>query len=220
MRDNRRPFLLLIIGSTLVCSLSNAHAQSTGSLRGTVTLELKNTPVHSASVLIVQLGRSTMTNDEGIFEFKDLLPETYTVVVHLHALADVRKTIQLKAGETASLDFHVGLSPMREEIKLTASDRQQITFDAFQSAAALESLDLAAKSKSSLGGLLENRPGVAKRSFGQSSSRPVIRGTGFAAGQEPGGQVAPPGSTKEVPAVSPPSADKADSATLRRHNAS
>ncbi|MSO23975.1 MAG: carboxypeptidase regulatory-like domain-containing protein, partial [Acidobacteria bacterium] len=215
MRDNQRLFLLLIIGSSFLGSLPNAYAQSTGSLRGTVTLELKNTPVHSALVLIVQLGRSTLTNDEGIFEFKDLLPGTYTVVVHLQALTDERKTVQLKVGETATLDFRVELSPIREEITGTASDRQQTTFDAFQSVTASESLDLAAKSKSSLGEVLKNRPGVAKRNFEPGSSRPVIRGTGFAAGQEPEGGTSPPSSTKEVPAVSPHYADKADPAILR-----
>lgn len=176
MRAYIRPFAGMLVCLTSLSVLPIALAQSTGNVRGTVTLDSKNVPVHGASVLIVQSSRSTLTDNEGVFEFKDLQPGNYTVVVHLHGLTDERKTVQVKAGETAALEFRVGLSPIRQELTVTASGREQTAFDVFQSVTALESLELASKSKPSLGEVLENQPGVAKRSFGPGSSRPVIRG--------------------------------------------
>ena len=40
----------------------------------------------------------------------------------------------------------------------------------------MESLELANKSAPSLGKVLENEPGIAKRSFGPGTTRPVVRG--------------------------------------------
>jgi iron complex outermembrane receptor protein len=141
-----------------------------------VTLESQNAPVHGASVLIVQLGQSTLTDSEGVFEFTNLVPGNYTVVVHLHGLSDKQQTTPVKAGEIVTLNFQVGLSPIRDEITVTARGREETTFSSFQTVATLESIELAAKAKTSLGEVLENQPGVAKRSFGPGSSRPVIRG--------------------------------------------
>jgi len=174
-----------MLGLSAVCLLGNVlcgigisliQAQTGATLSGVVTLESRNALVHGASVLIVQLGRSTLTNDEGAFEFSDLMPGTYTVVVHLHGLSDKQQTVQVNAGETVRLNFRVGLSPIKDEITVTASGREETTFSSFQTVAALESIELAAKAKSSLGELLEGQPGVTKRSFGPGSSRPVIRG--------------------------------------------
>ena len=176
MRERVGLFAVLLLSSILCGSISPMQAQTGGTLRGMVTLESQNAPVHGASVLIVQLGRSTLTDNEGVFEFSDLAPRNYTVVVHLHGLSDKQQTAQLKAGEITTLNFQVGLSPIKNEITVTASGKEETTFSSFQTVAALESIELAAKAKTSLGEVLESQPGVAKRSFGPGSSRPVIRG--------------------------------------------
>src|SRR5512145_1043881 len=104
------------------------QAQSRAILRGMVTLESQDAPVHGASVLIVQLGQSTLTDSEGVFEFANLVPGNYTVLVHLHGLSDKQQTTQVKAGEITTLNFQVGLSPIRDEITVTASGREETTF--------------------------------------------------------------------------------------------
>lgn len=163
--------------SNILCgSHSLMLAQAGANLRGMVTLESQKTPVHGVSVLIVQLGESTLTDSEGVFEFSNLDPGSYTVVVHLHGLSDKQQTVHLKAGETATLNFRVGLNPIKDEITVTASGKEETTFTSFQTVVSLDSIELAAKAKTSLGEVLENQPGVAKRGFGPGSSRPVIRG--------------------------------------------
>ena len=50
------------------------------------------------------------------------------------------------------------------------------TFGAFNAITTLDSFELSRNVAGSLGDALENQPGVAKRSFGPGSSRPIIRG--------------------------------------------
>lgn len=150
--------------------------QSAGTLTGKVTLKTNGDPVHGATVLIVQLGRKAATDLEGRYEFRDLPPGRYILLAHMHPLSDERQTITITAGRTQTADFILKLAPVREEITVTASGREESTFDAFQSVTATEGLDLAPRAAASLGEALERETGVAKRSFGPGTSRPVVRG--------------------------------------------
>ena len=59
---------------------------------------------------------------------------------------------------------------------VTASGVEQSTFDSFQSVSTVSSDVIAQKASTSIGEVLDGEPGVAKRSFGSGSARPVIRG--------------------------------------------
>ena len=52
-----------------------AWAQSTGTVRGVVTLEDTGKPVHNVQVLLLEIGRSAETDDEGKYEPRVSLPE-------------------------------------------------------------------------------------------------------------------------------------------------
>lgn len=163
---------------SVMTALASAAAQapSPGTLRGTVRIERTGDPLHDASVLIVQLGRSASTDRDGTYEFKDVPPGRYDVVAHMHPLTDERRTVEVPPGGVAVADFGLRLAPVHQEITVTASGREQTTLEAFHSVATLEQLDLAPRVAASLGEALDNQNGVAKRSFGPGSSRPVIRG--------------------------------------------
>ena len=147
-----------------------------GSLKGTVTLAANNLPVHKARILIPQLSRTAETNEDGVFEFKDIPPGSYEVIARAPALADERRTVEITAGGTAKLDFQLSLAAVREQITVTASGREQTALEAFQSVNVVDTIELVEKPQTSLGAVLDGTPGVAKRSFGPGSSRPVIRG--------------------------------------------
>jgi len=66
----------IFVGLILVCLLSTLTtpglAQSSGTIRGRVTLETSDKPVHNVTVTIIQLKRATETDDSGMYEFKDV----------------------------------------------------------------------------------------------------------------------------------------------------
>lgn len=151
-------------------------AQQTGTLSGVVRLEGKDTRVHGATVMLNRLNRSVQTGDDGSYEFKEVPGGTYTVTAHMHSLTDEAKRIEVTPGQAASLDFALRISPITQSITVTATGSEQTAFEAFQTVTTLDSVRLAAETQTSLGEVLNNKPGIAKRSFGPGSSRPVIRG--------------------------------------------
>jgi iron complex outermembrane receptor protein len=170
MRVSAAAILLTILAAPA------AQAQSAGTLRGTVTLAATGDPLHRATVTVSRVGRVAETGEDGTYEIAGIPEGTYTVLVHLQSLSDESKTVSIVAGQTARADFALRLAPLKQSLTVTASEREQATFDSFHAVTSLDSIDLALKSRSSLGELLDYQPGVAKRSFGPGTSRPVIRG--------------------------------------------
>jgi iron complex outermembrane receptor protein len=176
MRASQRPMLTVLTLIVALAGAAGARAQQTGTLRGVVTMETNGLPLHNATVLVVQSGQSAETDMEGNYEIRDIPPGTYDVVAHLHALTDEKRTVRIAAGATAIENFQLRLSVLRESITVTASGREETTFDSFQAVTTVDSLELASQNATALGEVLEGEPGVAKRSFGPGSSRPVLRG--------------------------------------------
>src|SRR5688572_14254589 len=116
--------------------------QTTGGIRGTVSAGSGGYRLHGATVLLVPLGRSLRTDDNGQFEFRNLPPGTYDIIVHAPALADQRKSVQVTSGTTANVDFLLSVAPVREQVTVTASGRQESTIEAIPSSTSLDSIQL------------------------------------------------------------------------------
>lgn len=173
----RRISLLVMLGLFLLHAASpTAFAQATATLRGTVTLRSNGEPLHKVRVLISQLGRSTETDEEGNYEFRGLPAGTYDVIVRAPALTDERRSVEIAEGGTATLDFQMRIAAVRQEVVVTASGREESPLETFQAVNVVDAISLAEKPQVSLGDALEGTAGVAKRSSGPGSSRPVIRG--------------------------------------------
>lgn len=169
-------FFRFLFSILLLTSMVPAAAAQTGTLRGTVTVAATGDPVHKATVRIVPLGLTAETDENGEYVIANIPPGTYEVSAHMIALTDERQTVTITAGGTTTADFSLRLSPVREQITVTASGREQSGFETFQAVSSLDTLELTARPQPSLGEVLDGQPGVAKRSFGPGSSRPVLRG--------------------------------------------
>lgn len=166
---------VLWVGSSSPLMVAD-QAKTAGSIRGVVTLHDSAQAVPAASVTIIQLGRSVMTNDQGEFEFAGIPPGSYDLASHMHALASPIQRIRLAAGQLAVANFQLSISPIRNEITVTATGRQETAFAALPAVATIDALRLSEQSAFSLGDVVGNESGVHKRSFGPGSARPVVRG--------------------------------------------
>src|SRR5688572_3998678 len=171
-----RTFRLVSVVLSIFLALPPAHAQSAGVIKGSVSIKSRNMALHNAAVRIVQLGRVTDTNEDGSYEFTNIPPGTYDVIVTMPAMDGATQSVTVPPGGTISADFALALASVRSEVTVTASGREQLTLDAFQTVTSLHALELAQNPATSLGEPLDGRPGVAKRSSGPGSSRPVVRG--------------------------------------------
>lgn len=161
-----------------VCTLAAALAAQpqTATLTGVVTLANTGEALQHATVSIVELRRTADTGIEGRYTFDNLAPGRYHVVAHMHAMADETRTVQLEPGQEAALDFQLSLGVVHTQVTVTASGREQTALETFQPVTAVDSLQLATRQATSLGDAIDGQPGVAKRSFGPGTTRPVIRG--------------------------------------------
>lgn len=155
-----------------------ARAQQTGAgtLSGTVTLGDTGSPVHGATVTILQLRQSALTDDAGNYEFQNVPAGTYDVTAHLDRATDVLQRVTVSGSGAVRQDFQIQLTGVRETVTVTASGTEEAVANSIQSVTVLGSIDLAQKNPVSLGEALDQELGVSKRSFGPGPSRPVIRG--------------------------------------------
>ena len=156
-------------------AFGQAAATGTATLRGTVTLGDSGKPIHNAIITILQLKLSVDTDNNGNYEFTNLPPGRYDVVAHLDRVPDIVRTADLRSGE-ATVDFQIELTGVREQVTVTATGTEQALSSSIQSVDVLGSIELAKKSPVSLGEALDGELGIAKRSFGPGTARPVIRG--------------------------------------------
>ena len=152
------------------------QTQTGGTVRGTIRLADGGTPLHNVIVNLVQLRRSTQTDQNGDFEFQNVPPGAYTVLAHMEGFPDQTRQVRVTAGATESLDFRMRLAGLREEVTVTATGSEQSVFEAFQAVNTIDAIKLAQRSHTAIGEVLDREPGIAKRNFGPGSARPVVRG--------------------------------------------
>ena len=163
--------------ATAALSAAPARAQETGAVRGAVTLAENGDPVQGAVILIVGSGAFALTDEQGAFEIDDVPAGSYEVLAQREHLTAERRTVTVAAGAAATVDFTLGLSPVREEVTVTASaGGTETAFEAFNAVSTLAAFDVVQESAGNLGDALQHEPGVASRSYGPGASRPIIRG--------------------------------------------
>lgn len=165
----------LLSFSALLFIFSVAAFAQTGTISGIVTYT-GGSVLHSATVRISQLNRTTVTNEEGFYQFTDVPPGRYTILVHLEGFADTTKIVNLTANATQTVNFQLNIVSLQEQVTVTASGTAQTVFESFQSVNSVGSARIIEKASTSIGEVLESESGVAKRSFGPGTARPVIRG--------------------------------------------
>ena len=156
-----------------------AAAQSNGTVEGQVVLKETGGGLRGAVVVILELERSTATDAAGAYGFDRVPPGEYHVVAHMgSAITEEAKRVTVTPGETVSADFALELTVLKHAVVVTASGKIEPAFESFQSVDSLDAFDLTEESRGSLGESLEHRvgTGVAKRSFGPGSARPIVRG--------------------------------------------
>lgn len=169
---------LFIIIITLISLFANSiHGKNYYQIKGNVTDEKTNEPLIGVNILVIQTKNGTVTDLQGNFVINDLEDGDYnlrfsylgysTINREIHIPSDANKIITIKMKET-SIDLG--------EVIVTGNPFLVDTKNLSQSFLSLSKLDLIIKGGSSIAGALNFQPGVAMRSNGTATGRPVIRG--------------------------------------------
>jgi len=173
-----RPLLavLLILSAAAPLSAEARPAESGQQhvLQGAVVTAAEGyRPVVGAAVTLVEMQRRTLTDRTGGFRFTDVPAGSYTLRVRMQGFAVREQRVTLPAA--AEVTIALEASPFEiEEVIATASPLGSPV--GYQAAQAFGREALQRRAATSLGEMLDGEPGLAMRSFGAATARPVIRG--------------------------------------------
>ena len=162
-------------------AVSAVQGQETAAIEGQVLLVQTGGPVAGATVNLLETGDSTIADEQGRFQFRQLRAGKYHLHAHLEsALQGVSQVIEVASDSTAEVQLLLSFSTEQTQITVSASGRPESAFESFQTTHTKTSLELARAENiaAGLGEVLGNQPGtgIAQRGFGPGSSRPLIRG--------------------------------------------
>ena len=180
------PFLLLLRGFRRAGPLAACLAFATAAwahptISGTVLIAETGEPASDAEVLLIETDQVVHTDEAGRFAFADV-DHLGSVTLHVDlgflsavrtVLIDIEQEEDFEIGEPIVLGSR---HRMHERVTVTASASDSSPFQTFGSVHAMEGLDLQNESARTLAELLEGTTGVAMRSFGPGSARPIVRG--------------------------------------------
>ena len=168
---------LAVTAAAVLWTSTAVWAQSPGAVRGIVTLVESGGAVHGAVVLIVRPGLVALTDEQGEFVIENVPAGNYEILAQREHLSATRQMITVDSGQTTAVEFELQLSPIHEEVTVTATTGgRATTFEAFNATTTLDSFDISENPVGTLGEALEAQPGIAKRGFGPGSNRPIVRG--------------------------------------------
>ena len=127
--------LYFLFGLLLVCGIFQACVpeELPGSIYGTVVDEATGEPIKSAGVELSPVGLKTVTGSEGQFEFTELDPGKYTLLVTKTGyIAGTNHTIEVKPGQQAKGDVQIEKLP--PALKVVNDNREEISILDFGSA--------------------------------------------------------------------------------------
>jgi len=151
-----------------------AVAQTGGSLSGTVTRAETGEALTGAAVILEELRQTTRTAADGSYRFDGLAPGVYHVSVRAAGYSSRRAEVDVPASG-ATLDIEVAFDLHFYEVT-TVGPTPRPQFEAYQPTSVLAGQELAKEIEGTIGATLASEPGVAMRSIGPGTTRPVIRG--------------------------------------------
>ena len=168
--------VLVLIAALVAAPVAYAQAGTAGTIAGVVTLE-GGEPAHGATIIVVGVRRTATTDDTGKFEITNVPAGAYEVIAQREHFTAPRQQVTVTANATVTAAFELVATSVHEEVTVTASASGTATaFESFNSVRTLDGVELAANRGATIADALATEPGVATRSFGAGSTRPVIRG--------------------------------------------
>lgn len=175
-----RKTMLLCVAVVALVGAPAARGQSpaSGAVAGRITIgSAEGEPAHGATVLIVGLRQFTTTDSEGRFVVTGVPPGPWEVLAERQHFSTARASVTVAANQTVTVELVLELAGVHEELTVTASATgARTTFDGFNAVTSLDSDALARARGATIADALSGQPGIALRSFGPGSARPIIRG--------------------------------------------
>jgi len=167
-------FALVLVLRLPTISLSQQATEGTPGIRGVV--RCNGRPVIGATVRLLELDRTTYSDDKGEFYFPDLPGGTYTVFVRGMGYTSATNKVRV-ANNVAETSILLHESVIQtEEVVVSASPYARAADELYQPAESKSMSELQESPGSSFAEEISDMPGVDVRYNGSAPARPMIRG--------------------------------------------
>ncbi|MBU2443995.1 MAG: TonB-dependent receptor [Bacteroidetes bacterium] len=164
--------IIFIILVNLSLAQSDYH-----SISGKVVERHDGSPLIGVNIFIQELKLGSVTNADGNFVFKKIKSGTYTLVFSFVGHQKVIREIVVPSNESKNIFIEmIEVSINIGEVLVTGNPLLDDTKKISQSFISMSGLDLQIHRSSTIAKTLGSQPGIAIRSNGIATSRPVIRG--------------------------------------------
>lgn len=102
----KRRILLILL--CLFSAATSFAQRSGGHITGKVTSADDN-PVAGITVELTETGAHAISNQEGVFSFRNIKPGNYTLLINLRNHEEVRRTVAVENNSTVTADLRIGL---------------------------------------------------------------------------------------------------------------
>lgn len=124
----KKIYLIICLAFIAIWHSCKQHEEEnlSGTIYGIVSDKATGEPIKSAGVELSPVGLKTITGSEGQFEFNELNPGNYTLLVTKTGYVDyASNTIEVKPGQTAKGDVQIEQLP--PALKVVNDKRQEIS---------------------------------------------------------------------------------------------
>ncbi len=173
----KNTYTLAAVMVAMVAASVPALADNRASIRGLV-LSSGGDPVAGATVSLPELRQETVSDSLGEFVFPDLAEGDYLVNVESDRFGGAVLRVAASADPGEGVRITLDKLVHSGRISVTATGLARGLGEVVNPVDVLAGEDLQLRKQSSLGETLAQQPGVTATSYGQGSSRPVIRGLG------------------------------------------
>ena len=170
---------VLIVSLTVGSAPVAAQGQATTSIRGTVRDVQKGVlPGVTITALNIASSRDSVetTDEKGQYQFQGIAPGSYRVTARLAGFSESGKSVQVAAGQTAAVDFELGLGGLSEVITVTAAKGERATAEVNQIVTVISAKDIEDRRPQGVQDAFERAPNVRVVDTNPYRARPQFRG--------------------------------------------
>ena len=182
--NEKNPMIMsrLFISFCLFTFSLSCFAQQTpavGSIQGTIRTK-ENKPLGSATILLRGTKKAVLSDNDGAFTFKNILPGNYTIEISSIGFHSLEKEVSVGSGSVTEISIQ--LSGMKTELSevIVSAGRTKETIDEVPSSVTIVGLKTIEQNihiTTNLGDILENRvPGLAPSTGLSSNFGQTLRG--------------------------------------------
>ncbi len=170
-------FTTLLFSIVLYPVFSQENAKITGFVRDSIS----GLPVENAEVLIPALGKATITGANGYFQFQNILPGKYKIIIKHLSYKNKEKNITLEGGNDLKLSIllSAGVKSLSEFTVIQNSERENYISKLPYIQTTMVRSQITKSSSSGIGDFLRGSSNISGIRKGGTGIDPVVRGFKF-----------------------------------------